>query len=80
MERKQRNTKKAVAALAAQIRTARSRMQLSQGEFAAAIGGVSQQQVSDWESGKRLRVVSIAIRLLRLLEQAEAGETRDAAR
>jgi DNA-binding transcriptional regulator YiaG len=74
MGRRKRDTKQGIMVLAAQIRTARSRMQLSQGEFADVIGGVSQQQISDWESGKGLRSMAVAIRLLRFLDESEGEE------
>lgn len=74
MGRRKRDTKQGIMALAAQIRTARSRMQLSQGEFANVIGGVSQQQISDWERGKGLRSMAVAIRLLRFLDESEGKE------
>lgn len=61
---------KTTRTLAAEIRQLRARLGLSQGQFAQAIGGVSQQTVSDWEKGKRLRQLEIALRLLRWLSPA----------
>lgn len=67
MARRQRKrTNSPLAGLAAQIREMRVQQNLNQGQFAQQIG-VSQQTVSDWERGKRLRQVHVAMRLLRLL-------------
>ena len=54
------------AALARQIRQKRVRLKLTQAQFARLIG-VRQQQVSEWEQGKRLRLLSVAFRLARVL-------------
>jgi DNA-binding XRE family transcriptional regulator len=54
------------AALADQIRKKRRRLNLTQSQFARKIG-VRQQQVSEWEQGKRLRLLSVAFRLARML-------------
>lgn len=54
------------AALAAKIRRTRIRMSLTQGQFARKVG-VSQQKVSEWENGKRLRAVVEARQLWRVL-------------
>jgi len=62
----QRRPAKEIATLAAEIRQTRSRMSLSQEQLAERLG-VSQQTVSDWEKGKRLRHVHVALRLGRLL-------------
>jgi DNA-binding transcriptional regulator YiaG len=56
------------AALAAKIRACRIRSKLSQGAFAALVG-VTQQTLSDWEHGRRLRQFVIALRLNRLLRK-----------
>ena len=61
--------KQTTADLAREIRVARSRLGMSQGGFAREIG-VSQQTVSDWERGKRLRQLGVALRLLRFLKIA----------
>lgn len=61
-----RRLAKELAILAAEIRQVRTRLSLSQGQLAERLG-VSQQTVSDWEKGKRLRQVHIALRLGRLL-------------
>jgi transcriptional regulator with XRE-family HTH domain len=57
------------AVLAEQIRKKRTRLKLTQAQFARKIG-VRQQQVSEWEQGKRLRLLSVAFRLSRLLGAA----------
>jgi DNA-binding transcriptional regulator YiaG len=57
------------ANLAVKIRRVREGLQLHQGDFARLIG-VSQQTVSDWEQGKRLRQMIVAMRVMRLLESA----------
>jgi DNA-binding transcriptional regulator YiaG len=44
---------------------------LNQNEFAKLVRGVSQQKISDWESGKGLRAVAAAQRLLTVLSQVE---------
>lgn len=62
----QRGPAKEISALAAEIRQTRSRMSLSQEQLAERLG-VTQQTVSDWEKGKRLRQVHVALRLGRLL-------------
>lgn len=53
-------------AIASQIRKQRLRLNLTQAQFAQKIG-VRQQQVSEWEQGKRLRLLSVAFRLSRVL-------------
>jgi len=58
-------------ALAARVRAARNRLGLNQHEFAKLVRGVSQQKISDWESGKGLRAVVAAQRLLIVLSQVE---------
>ena len=62
----QRRPAKEIATLAAEIRQVRKRLGLSQGQLAERLG-VSQQTVSDWEKGIRLRQVLVALRLGRLL-------------
>lgn len=61
----QRRPANEIATLAAEIRQTRVRLSLSQGQFAERLG-ISQQTVSDWEKGKRLRQVQVALRLSRL--------------
>jgi DNA-binding transcriptional regulator YiaG len=61
-------TARSITALAAAIRRLRERLELSQGQFAREVG-VSQQTVSDWEQGKRLRQFHVVLRLIRLLEK-----------
>lgn len=51
---------------AAAIRRKRLRLQLTQAQFAKLMG-VRQQQVSEWEQGKRLRLLQVAVRLTRWL-------------
>jgi DNA-binding XRE family transcriptional regulator len=53
--------------LANAIRQLRAGLGLSQTQFARRIGGISQQTVSDWEKGKRLRQLQLAQRLFALL-------------
>lgn len=60
-----KNAKREFAALAEEIRELRTRLDLTQGQFAERLG-ISQQTVSDWEKGKRLRQVQVALRLARL--------------
>jgi DNA-binding transcriptional regulator YiaG len=55
-------SKMETAALGTSIRRLRQRLKLSQGRFAAELG-VSQQKVSEWERGQRLRTVIVAWRL-----------------
>lgn len=62
-------TKSDYAALAQRIRRQRTRLKLTQAQFAEKIG-VRQQQVSEWEQGKRLRLLSVAFRLARVLGPA----------
>ena len=62
---KRKRARNPVLALAAEIRGLRVRLGLSQGQFARECG-VSQQTVSDWEQGKRLRRIKIAARLLKM--------------
>lgn len=62
----QRRPAKEIVALAAEIRQTRQRLSLSQEQLAERLG-ISQQTVSDWEKGKRLRQVHVALRLGRLL-------------
>jgi DNA-binding transcriptional regulator YiaG len=61
--------KKDYAALAEQIHKKRLRLKLTQAQFARLIG-VRQQQVSEWEQGKRLRLLNVAFRLARVLGKA----------
>ncbi len=61
-----KHSKASIAVLASEIRMLRSRLNLNQEQFAAKVG-VSQQTVSDWEKGKRLRQLQVAIDLVRLL-------------
>ena len=60
-----KNAKREFDALAAEIRQVRTRLDLTQGQFAERLG-VSQQTVSDWEKGKRLRQIQVALRLAQL--------------
>lgn len=55
-----------VRTLALQIKELRQSLRLSQGQFARTLG-VSQQTVSDWERGKRLRQIEVVMRLIALL-------------
>lgn len=71
MARGRRRIPAKLPALAQQIRALRERLKLSQGGFARHVG-VSQQTVSDWERGKRLRQIEVALRLSRFLEEASA--------
>ena len=50
------------ATLGVSIRGIRKHLRFSQGRFAAELG-VSQQEVSEWERGRRLRTVIVAWRL-----------------
>ena len=72
MAHQKRATPAKLPVLALRIRSLRERLKLSQGSFARHVG-VSQQTVSDWESGKRLRQIEVALRLTRFL--AKAGAT-----
>lgn len=70
-----------LARLAENIRCLRENMNLSQGEFARAVG-VRQQKVSDWERGLGLRAVVEAWRLANVLSggpqpRATAGASRN---
>ena len=65
-------------ALAARVREARNQLGLNQREFAKLVRGVSQQKISDWESGKGLRAVVSAFRLLTVLSQVENPRARKA--
>ena len=56
------------ATLAARIRRHRIRSGMTQVVFARKLG-VSQQKLSDWERGKRLRAVVEAMTLVRTLEK-----------
>ena len=67
MLRKRKAASDSVTALAREIRQLRTRLKMNQALFAREIGGVSQQTVSDWEKGKRLRPLQTALRLVRLL-------------
>lgn len=60
-----KSAKQEITALAGEIREVRTRQGLTQGQLAERIG-VSQQTVSDWEKGKRLRQVQVALRLARV--------------
>ena len=75
MARRNKGTTAKRPALALQIRSLRERLKLSQGGFARHLG-VSQQTVSDWERGKRLRQIEVALRLSRFLEEAGAASFR----
>jgi DNA-binding XRE family transcriptional regulator len=61
-----KSAKQEIAALAAEIRQVRTRLSLTQGQLAERLG-ISQQTVSDWEKGQRLRQVHVALRLARFL-------------
>lgn len=65
--------KPTTADLAREIRVARSRRGMNQGEFAREID-VSQQTVSDGERGKRLRQLDVAHRLLAFLNIAPTAK------
>ena len=65
-------------ALAARVRETRNQLGLNQREFAKLVRGVSQQKISDWESGKGLRAVAAALRLLTVLSQVENPRARKA--
>lgn len=52
--------------IAAKIRRLRIQAGMTQGQFSRKLG-VSQQKLSDWENGKRLRAVLEAMRLVQLL-------------
>lgn len=71
MAQRKRATSAKLPALARRIRSLRERLKLSQGSFARHVG-MSQQTVSDWESGKRLRQIEVALRLTRFLAEADA--------
>ena len=70
VNRSPRPSKSEVAALGANIRCAREKLGLSQGQFARKIG-VSQQKVSEWERGLRLRQVITAWRLADVVAQID---------
>jgi DNA-binding transcriptional regulator YiaG len=55
-------SKMEAAALGTSIRGLRKKLRFSQGRFAAELG-VSQQEISEWERGRRLRPVIVAWRL-----------------
>ncbi len=59
-----------VKALAASIRTVRQKLGMSQRQFARAVGA-TQQTVSEWEHGLRLRPIVIAWRLADLLARTK---------
>jgi DNA-binding transcriptional regulator YiaG len=61
------------ATLAARIRRHRIRSGMTQVVFARKLG-VSQQKLSDWERGKRLRAVVEAMTLVRTLEKNPGGK------
>lgn len=52
---------------AQEIRNTRRRLGLPQAKFARAVG-VSQQKVSEWESGRRMRAVFAVLRLARVMQ------------
>lgn len=54
--------------LAAYIRTVRTRGRFTQAQFAKKLG-VSQQKLSDWENGKRLRQLVDAMKVLDALQK-----------
>jgi DNA-binding transcriptional regulator YiaG len=54
--------------LAAFLRATRMAAKMSQGAFAAQLG-VTQQKLSDWERGRRLRQLIEAIRVLDVLQR-----------
>ena len=56
------------AKLASHLRAVRLRSGLTQARFARKLG-VSQQKLSDWENGKRLRPLVDAIRVLETLSK-----------
>jgi DNA-binding transcriptional regulator YiaG len=60
---------KNTAALAAAIRRMRQRLKLTQTRFARELG-VSQQKLSDWERGRRLRAVMEGMRLAEFLKRS----------
>ncbi len=68
VNRSPKPSKAEVAALGANIRLAREKLGLSQGQFARKVG-VSQQKISEWERGLRLRQVITAWRLADVLSQ-----------
>jgi DNA-binding XRE family transcriptional regulator len=55
------------AQLAKKIRSARARSGLSQTEFARKLG-ISQQKLSDWENGNRLRALVTALSVAKILK------------
>lgn len=59
---------KNTVALAASIRRMRQRLKLTQTRFARELG-VSQQKLSDWERGRRLRAVMEGMRLSEVLKR-----------
>lgn len=61
---------KNTAALAAEIRRMRQRLKLTQTRFARELG-VSQQKLSDWERGRRLRAVREGMRLAEILKRTK---------
>jgi DNA-binding transcriptional regulator YiaG len=68
-------TKADTLALAEHIRRTREQLGLSQGQFARKLG-VSQQKVSEWENGQRLRAVVQAWRLAELVAKVQAANGR----
>lgn len=75
MARRKRKSPAKKSALAQEIRAVRGELKLSQGGFAQHVG-VSQQTVSDWERGKRLRQLEVAIRLSRFLDRFRAASAQ----
>ncbi len=63
-------TDKITQSLAASIRRTRIRSNLTQQQFARKIG-VRQQKLSEWENGRRLRMVLEAMTLLKVLGRAK---------
>ena len=58
------------AVLGRRILALRNRLSMSQTGFARELGGgVTQQIVSDWEHGRRLRQIKTAWQLIRLFEK-----------
>ncbi len=57
---------KSTTTLAARIKKARHRLNMTQSQFARKVG-VRQQKLSEWENGKRLRAVFDAMTLLKAI-------------
>ncbi len=69
LRRPKKTAETSIKELASKICEIRTRLNLSQLQFAQKVGGISQQTVSDWEKGKRLRQVQTAMRLVRLFNE-----------